>query len=273
MNLTRVQSLEHPSLQPYRTLRRSVDHEKHGIFVAEGEKVVRRLLQSGLDVLSLLLTEERFAALRDDLENRNLQNIFIASRDLLATIVGFPFHHGAMAVGKIPASRSLDQVLNSVPKPAVLAAVDGLTNSENLGALVRNCVAFGVQVLIVGETSSSPYLRRAVRNSMGAVFTLPIVHVDNLAETLANLRQEKILTIAAHPSSREHLTSSSEFPASCCVVFGSEGEGLSPGVLDACDRTIGISMGDGVDSLNVASASAVLLFAVTSGMRSPQKTR
>src|SRR5208282_1880680 len=93
-----------------------------------------------------------------------------------------------LAVGKVPPPASLEDILSKNPKPLLLVAVDALTSAENLGALVRNCVAFGVQALIVGETSSSPFLRRAVRNSMGTIFQLPVIELgsrrDKLYESL-----------------------------------------------------------------------------------------
>ncbi|HLE34030.1 MAG TPA: RNA methyltransferase [Bacteroidota bacterium] len=264
MQTTRVSSLELPSLQPYRTLRRPVDHQKQGIFVAEGEKVVRRLLESDLEILSILLTEEWLAALRGNLEQRASQpELFVAPKNLVETIVGFPLHQGIMAVARIPKLIPLDEVLRHSTQPYFLAAVDGLTNAENLGVLVRNCAAFGVQAILVGETSSSPYLRRAVRNSMGAIFKLPVVQLENLAATLRAFNGQGITTIAAHPASSDDLLALGEVN-SCCLVFGSEGEGISESVLAACAKKVAIMMSNGVDSLNVASASAVFLHAIRS---------
>lgn len=259
MTITRVSSLDVPALQAYRTLRRPAEHHKQGIFVAEGEKVVRSLLESSLEILSILLTEERFAALQGDFDKQKSQaEVFVASKKLVETIVGYPFHQGIMAVGRIPKPHLLDDVLRSSPKPFFFVAVDGLTNAENLGALVRNCAAFGVQAILVGETSSSPYLRRAVRNSMGTVFNMHVVHLENLAATLRDFNNRGIMTIAAHPPSAQEIPAIDD-ATSCCVVFGSEGEGISQGVLSACSETAAITMDNGVDSLNVASASAVFL--------------
>ena len=267
MQTTRVSSLDLPSLQPYRTLRRPLDHQEQGIFVAEGEKVVRRLLESDLEILSILLTEEWLAALRGNLEQRASQpELFVAPKNLVETIVGFPLHQGIMAVARIPKLIPLDEVLRRSTQPYFLAAVDGLTNAENLGVLVRNCAAFGVQAILVGETSSSPYLRRAVRNSMGAIFRLPVVQLENLAATLRAFNGQGITTIAAHPASADDLMTLGEVE-SCCLVFGSEGEGISKDVLAACAKRVAITMDNGVDSLNVASASAVFLHAVRSRRR------
>ncbi len=262
VNITHVQTLEHPPLQPYRTLRRPADHEKQGIFVAEGEKVVRRLLESPLAIVSVLLTEEWFSRLEAELERRNPPDIFLAPKKVVETIVGFPLHQGIMAVGKIPVSPDLQALLSSLPQPHLLAAIDGLTNSENLGVLVRNCAAFGVQALLVGETSSSPYLRRAVRNSMGSIFMIPVIHTGNLSKSLVELKDRGIVTIAAHPHADRELASIGRLSSSCCVVFGSEGDGISANVLAACEYAAAVRMENGVDSLNVGSASAVFFYAV-----------
>jgi tRNA G18 (ribose-2'-O)-methylase SpoU len=164
-------------------------------------------------------------------------------------------------LGKIPLQANLDSVLAQSSSPRLFVAIDGLANSENLGVLVRNCAAFGVQALFVGETSSSPYLRRAVRNSMGTVFTLPVVHCGNLVQTLILLRQShQFKIIAAHPHAEEHDIQHTDFSPHCCIVFGSEGNGISPQVLSACDSAAAIPMQQGVDSLNVANASAVFLY-------------
>ena len=181
LRIEKITSLDLPELAPYRTMRRPVEHEQQGIFVAEGEKVVRRLLESHFEVVSVLLPEKHLEAFRPLLEARpeNL-NIYLADKKSLETLVGFSMFQGVLAVGKIPPPASLDDILSKNPKPRLLVAVDALTNAENLGALVRNCVAFGVQALIAGETSSSPFLRRAVRNSMGTIFQLPVIELAKL---------------------------------------------------------------------------------------------
>ena len=104
----------------------------------------------------------------------------VARKEILEKLVGFDLFQGVLAVGRIPPPRSLDALIASSARPRLFVAVDGLTNAENIGVLVRNCVAFGAQALLVGETCASPFLRRAVRNSMGAIFHLPVVATTNL---------------------------------------------------------------------------------------------
>ncbi len=149
-----------------------------------------------------------------------------------------------------------------MPPPRLVVALDGLTNSENIGVLVRTCAALGVQALLVGETCSSPYLRRAVRNSMGAIFTLPVVHSTGLVADLGRLRSAGFTVAAAHPHATGSTISEFDWTRDVCVVFGSEGEGIADVILQACDAAVAIPLRNGIDSLNVANAAAVFFYEI-----------
>jgi len=260
--IARVTSLELPALRPYRTLRRPAEHMKEGLFIAEGAKVVERLLRSGLEIVSALMTErwhDELLSLHPRLPDR-IPAIYIAEKELVESIVGFPLHQGIMAVGRVPAEKPLEEIIPTRAGRLLLVALDGLVNAENVGMAVRNCAAFGVDAILSGETSSSPYLRRAVRNSMGTVFTLPIVHPAGMAETLRMLaRTHGVRVVAAHPHERSSLYEA-DLTGNVCLVLGNEGEGISPGILAACTERVSIPMLNATDSLNVASASAVFLY-------------
>lgn len=264
-NVIHINSLDIPELQPYRTMRRAVEHVRQGIFVAESEKVVKRLLNTNLEIVSILITENRFdeiGHLIDAREQRDF-NIYIGEKELLEQIVGFDLHQGVMAVAKIPEPLVIEDVVKQSLQPYLFVALDGLTNADNLGVIVRNCVAFGVTGLIVGETSSSPYLRRAIRQSMGAVFVLPIIHTKNLRETLIML-EEKFNTrcLAADAHANDISIQDADLKRNICIVLGSEGSGIRESVLEVCSERITIPVSEYVDSLNVASASAVFLWEV-----------
>jgi len=262
-HIRQISSLDLPELAPYRTLRRAAEHETQGIFVAEGDKVVRRLLESNFGVVSVLLPENRIAEFEPLLKARPEKEIpvfAVTKKSVLEELVGFDLYQGVLAVGKIPEIVTLEKILAAGPGPKLFAAVEGLTSAENTGLLVRNCAAFGAQGLIIGETSSSPFLRRAVRNSMGTIFQLPVVHSKNLIDDLHKLRTNGIHIIAAHPHTERQILSQTDFKRDCCIVFGSEGSGLSKSVLAVCDEAVAIPMADGVDSLNVGAAAAVFLY-------------
>jgi tRNA G18 (ribose-2'-O)-methylase SpoU len=268
----RIDALDLPELAPYRTLRRAAEHAATGIFVAEGDKVVRRLLDSEFGVVSVLLPESRLAEFEPLLRGRPEREIpvfAVTRKSVLEELVGFEMFQGVLAIGKIPAVATLETVLAASPRPYLFAAVDGLTSAENIGLLVRNCAAFSAQALIVGETSTSPFLRRAVRNSMGAIFLLPVVELktdvpartaEKLVQALRDLGDRGIRCIAAHPHTDKKVLSQTDLTGDCCLVFGSEGNGISAEVLAACHEAVAVPMAPGVDSLNVGAAAAVFLY-------------
>lgn len=282
-----IESLDLPELAAYRTMKRPVEHETQGIFVAEGDKVVHRLLESNFPVVSVLLPMRRLAEFESLLRARPEADIpvyVVSKKSVLEELVGFEMFQGVLAIGRIPANLTLEALLAGSPHPQLVVAMDELNNSENIGALVRNCAAFGVQGLIVGETSSSPFLRRSVRNSMGTIFQLPVIELNHwrrdpagalavpprvrrrdapkitLAQTLRDLRAQGVRCIAAHPPASGKTLAQADFSGNCCLVFGSESHGISAAVLEACDEAVAIPMANDVDSLNVGSAAAVFLY-------------
>ena len=256
-----ITSLDLPELQPYRTMRRQFEHRAEGIFVAEGEKVVRRLLESAFTVVSLLLPEKWLRELEPVLAARpEPVRVYVAEKKVLETLTGFSMYQGLLAVGQVPSPALLEEILAPGTTPRLLVAVDGLSSAENVGSVVRNCAAFGAHALLVGETSSSPFLRRAVRSSMGAVFHLPILETASLTEALDQVRARGVRVVAAHPHADGRTLPEADLRGDTCLVFGSEGYGLSPAVLAACHEAAAVPMPPTVDSLNVASAAAVFLY-------------
>lgn len=261
MRVRTIDSFDLPELWPYRTMRRQEEHRRQNLFVAEGEKVVRRLLESRFEVVSALMPEKWARDLEPLLRARAEDvQVFVAEKKLLETLTGFSMYQGLLALGRVPPQPALDALLERSARPYLLAAVDGLSSAENLGALVRNCAAFRVQGLLVGETCTSPYLRRAVRSSMGTIFQMPVIESASLAGTLRELGARGIRRVAAHPHVSGRTLTQAELTRDCCIVFGSEGYGISAPVLEQCDDAVAIPMPPTVDSLNVGSAAAVFLY-------------
>lgn len=261
MRVQEIDSLELPELAPYRTMRRQQEHREQGVFVAEGEKVVRRLLESDLTVVSLLLPakwlreyEPLIRARPEDIQ------VFVAPKTALEKLTGFSMYQGVLAVGRVPRAPQARALLETGPRPRLFAAVAGLSNAQNVGVLVRNCVAFGVQALLVSGNSASPFLRRAVRSSMGAIFRLPVIENVDLAPTLDLLRSNGVRCVAAHPRSEGRTPARAGLESDCCLVFGAEGDGLTPDIIAACDECVAIPMACQVDSLNVGNAAAVFFY-------------
>lgn len=261
LHIETIQSLDAPGLELYCTLRRSEEHEREGVFVCTSEKVVQRLLATDYTLLSVLLTPAWLEKLAPQLRARPEDiRVYVGGKKLLEEISGFKLYQAALAAAKVPPQPGLDELLARSPRPLLLAAVEGLTNADNLGALIRNCAAFGVHALVTGETCCSPWLRRSVTGSMGMIFQQPIARSANLVQTLDELRGRGVRCLAAHPRPGSKKLSDADFRGDCCLVFGAEGPGLTDAALAACDDAVEIPMPPGVDSLNVASATAVFLY-------------
>jgi tRNA G18 (ribose-2'-O)-methylase SpoU len=256
-----IAALDLPGLEPYRSLRRSEEHERLGVFVAEGGGVVERLLDSDLEVVSALLSPRWLAALAARLAARHEEiRVFVGADELLSSIVGFHLHQGVMALARIPTAPPLTSTLDRALRPRLVVALDRVANAENLGVIARSCAAFAVDALVVGETSSSPWLRRAVRVSMGSIFRLRVHFAASLVAVIGELRAAGFLVVAATPDGES--LHGVDLGRDCCVVLGHEERGVRPEVRSACERALAIPMPGGIDSLNVATAAAVLLYEV-----------
>ncbi|MEO6035474.1 MAG: RNA methyltransferase [Verrucomicrobiota bacterium] len=264
-----ITDLALPELQPYRTLRRQEDHYQKRIFVAEGEKTLRRLLATSYVIVSVLLTREWLEVFESLLKNRAEEiPVYVAEKPLLETLTGFTMFQGVMAVAKIPEGPSLKEMVEDSRRPKLFVATDGVGNAENLGTLVRNCAAFSVDALFISRSSSSPFLRRAVRSSMGGIFKIPVLEELNLVDTFQELRAGRIRCIGANPNAGEKTLPELDLSGDCCLVFGNEANGISEEVLAACDELAAIPMPLNVDSMNVSSAGAVFLYEVWRQRRS-----
>jgi tRNA G18 (ribose-2'-O)-methylase SpoU len=265
-----VAEFETPELAPYRTMRWQHEQRQQGIFVAEGEKVVRRLLESDFEVVSLLLPRKWYEQYADSLGKRPEPaiDVFTAEKPVLEQLTGFSFYQGVLAVARVPKTVSLEETirqktLQKAGQPKLLVALDEISSAPNMGGLIRNCVAFGVDALVVGETCCSPWLRRSVRSSMGTIFKLPIVEAVKLTESIELMKRHGMRIIAAHAHTEQRSLSQVDFRGDCTVVLGSEGYGLSEEVLKLCDEEVVIPMQNEVDSLNVGTAGAIFLYEVS----------
>jgi tRNA G18 (ribose-2'-O)-methylase SpoU len=271
--LTRVPLAEATAedLAPYTTLRRTKDLSRSQRFVAEGAKVVQRLLESPHAVESLLLTEAWVERVRPGLERRGeaVRLLVAPDRDAIERVTGFGDRAGIKALGRLAARRTLDGLLDTLPAPRLLVALDGVSNAENVGVVVRNAAALGAQALIVGERTCSPFLTRSIGASMGASFVMPSVDDMPLLDAVATLKRRGVRVVGAHPAARSRVLPATALLGDVCFVFGAEGDGISADVLAACDLTVSIPMPAAVDSLNVASAAAVFLYEAWRQRRGP----
>jgi tRNA G18 (ribose-2'-O)-methylase SpoU len=259
-----VNSIDDPVLRPYRHLKdRDVARDGER-FIVESETVVRRLLASRLPVESVFVAERK-RAIMEPLVRAEIP-IYVGSDGLLEGVIGFDFHSGVLACGIRPPSPSLADVVPAIGRPALLAVCQEISNTENMGTLIRVSAAFGADALILGERCCDPFFRQSVRVSMGSVFSLPLVRSNDLLADLDSLRDQfDVQRLAAVLSPDAEPLNKFRAESRVAVVFGNEAQGLGPETIEHCDRRITIPMRRGTDSLNVATAAAVFLFHLASG--------
>lgn len=260
-----VAEFDDPRLDPYRRLKRTNDSARSGRFIAEGDKLVRRLLESRLRVESVLVGGAYLKSFHDSLPPST--SGLVVDDAWIERLVGFNFHRGVLACGVRPRATTLDDVVPPAPDALRLVVCPNVQDPENLGAIIRLAKAFDVQALVLGPHCADPFSRRVQRVSMAHVYRLPIVTTDDVAGLLATLRdrwgtESWGTVLAADADVFGHRPA----PQRLALVFGSEGHGLPPDVVAACDRRVTIPMPPDVDSLNVAATAAILLY----GTRTPR---
>ena len=246
---------------------RPLDPAAHaGLFIAEGELVLRRLIASPFAVQSVLITPTRLDSLRDALDTLPPETpVFLADPPLLASIVGFNMHRGVLGIGvRTPPLPLADLTSRSGP----LIVLEDLTNHDNLGAIFRNAGALGGTGVAVALSPRSvdPLYRKSIRVSMGAALCVPFTRLDTWPEPLHALNLAGFQTWALTPRSsaipigqaRRALTPTTRV----ALILGSEGPGLSDEALNACSHQVQIPMNradPSLDSLNVAMACGIAL--------------
>lgn len=249
-----------PRLEDYRNLKERHLHARSGRFVAESERVVRRLLASRLQVESVLVTPTRFQAMADAWASplSSPFPVYRASSAVLDAIAGFHVHRGCLAIGRRPSPRPLASGARAV------VVLEDLVDVDNLGAVARNAVAFGADALLLSPRCADPFYRKAIRVALGAVFELPITRLERWPDDLEALRARGFSLVAAALTPDATPLPRFTPPARWALLLGAEGPGLSPQALALCDHrvTIPMSPSPGADSLNVANASAVMLYAL-----------
>lgn len=237
---------------------RKVTEPAQGIFLAEGEKVIRRALAAGLVMVSALMEPKWWPALRPHVAPG--VDVYLAPPSLLKDITGFRLHRGALATFQRPAPRPVIEVLRGA-RSAVL--LEDLVDHTNVGAIFRSAAGLGIDAILVTERNADPWYRRSVKTSMGAVFTLPWATVADVGVAVAAARAAGLVTVAMDPAATVSLREWKPEPA--LLLVGTEGPGLSDAAVALTDVQLQIPMSRGVDSLNVAMAATVACYVLAGG--------
>lgn len=241
-------------------VRRMRHRPQDGFFIAEGDQVVRRAAGAGYPPRSLLVSPQRLAALSPEVAALTCP-VYVASYQVLEAVTGFDVHRGVLAsFGRLP-TPSPSRVLKGANRVVVLEAVN---NHTNLGAVFRSAAALGMDAVLLSPTCCDPLYRRAVRVSMGEVFSVPYAWLDDWPAALGDLatRGFRVLALTpAHDAVRlEQVRLGDDERAA--LLLGAEGPGLSAAALAASTLRVRIPMAGGVDSLNIGAAAAIGCWAV-----------
>jgi tRNA G18 (ribose-2'-O)-methylase SpoU len=243
-------------------LRRKLEPER-GLYLAESVKVIRRALTAGHRPRSFLMVERWLTDLADLVEGAEYGGVpvFVASATVIEAMTGFHLHRGALAAMHRPPLVAPTVLLQNAFRVLVL---EDFVDHTNVGAVFRSAAALGVDAVLITPRCADPLYRRAVRVSMGTVFQVPWTRIDAWPGGLEVLRDNGF-TVAAFALT-DDATSLDDLaadpPERLAVIFGAEGDGLSRRAVEGADLVVRIPMAGGVDSLNVAAASAVAMWAL-----------
>lgn len=263
-----------PRVEPFLQVRERDLVGRRGMFIAEGEVVLRHLLASPIcEPLALLAAADRVGRLIELIGDQALTApVYVADQAVMDAIVGFPIHRGLLGLGRLRTRPGAAELLAGLGEKALVVAVHGVGNHDNMGGLFRNAAAFGADAVLLDSTCCDPLYRKAIRVSVGAAMIMPFARLEAGEDLVETLRAANLEPVALTPSGRETLAAFQPGGRSA-VVFGAEGPGL-PAALLAAARTVRIPMAEEFDSLNVATTSGVVLhhFAtMRAGLRSNQE--
>lgn len=234
-----------------------------GLFIAEGEKVIRRARLAGYRMRSMLLSAKWVDVMRDVIDEVPAP-VYAVSPELAEQVTGYHVHRGALAsMGRKPLPEA-DDLLGTARRIVVMESVNDHTN---IGAIFRSAAALGMDAVLLSPDCADPLYRRSVKVSMGAVFSVPYARLDSWPRDLETVREAgfKLLALTPADKATDIDEAAPHRLERVALLLGAEGDGLSTQALVAADEWVRIPMAHGVDSLNVGAAAAVAFYAVASG--------
>ena len=257
-NVIEITSLQHPGVEVFSQLTeaqlRSVLHPDEALFIAESPKVIRVALQAGHQPVALLCERKHIEGDAADIIRQCPHlTIYTGNRQLLSALTGYTLTRGVLCAMRRPQLATGSEVCRNA---RMVVVIDGVVDTTNIGAIFRSAAALGIDAVLLTRNSCDPLNRRAVRVSMGSVFLVPWTWVDHPVESLRHLGFKTIamaLTDNSVPLDYPPLKQIDKL----AIIMGTEGDGLPTGTIREADYVVRIPLAHGVDSLNVAAASAV----------------
>jgi len=269
-----IKTADDPRLSAYLDLTdvalRKKTEPENGVYIAESAKIIERAVASGHTPLSILMADNWLSKMRlllPSISDNDFGDIdvFTGSHEVLEELTGFHVHRGALAAMVRPAPQSVDVILHGTTRIVVL---ENIVDHTNVGAIFRAAAGLGIDAILITPECADPLYRRSLRVSMGSVFTVPWTRIHNWPTSINVLKERGFHAVAVSPQNiggkkSQGLREFAHGPHDrIALILGTEGEGLTAASIENCDQSVHIPMSNGVSSLNVASAAAVVFWAL-----------
>jgi RNA methyltransferase, TrmH family len=253
MNFIEIDDIKCPQLEVYRLLRdKAISHDNS--FIADSPKVVNLLLQSDIEIHSILATRAYYEEFEYLLKEKNIPKLFVTSKEQMQNIVGHKIHHNCMMHGVRPNQTNLEDLDDQI------IMLDEITSTENIGSIARSAVAMGINSYVLPTHGPHPFGRRSLRVSMGYMHRLKTHLYDDIFTTLKTFQALGYTIFAAELADDAVMLSDVNLPEKWVLLMGHEGKGISKEVLDACDVCVQIEMAEDVKSFNVGVAASIMMY-------------
>jgi tRNA G18 (ribose-2'-O)-methylase SpoU len=251
--MIKIEDINIEEIEIYSSLRESA-FRSDGSFIADSPKVVNLLLESGVEVKSMLATQEYYDEFEELVNASYIPKKYLTTKEEMKKIVGHKIHHNCMMHGIRPLDVELEELGNEV------LLLDGITSAENVGSIVRSCAALGVNSLVFANETPHPFNRRALRVSMGHSHMIKThIHKD-IRATIKTMQARGYRVYAAEVCEGSTPLREVQTPDKWVLIMGHEGRGISDDILALVDEVVTIEMQEGVKSLNVGVAASLMIY-------------
>ena len=253
MNYIKVNDINIEELEIYHQLRDTAFRSDNS-FIADSPKVVNILLNTEIEVKSILATQEYYDEFKELISLKNIPKLYLASKSEMQSVVGHKIHHNCMMHGIRPKQSKLEDLGEQI------IMLDTITSTENVGSIARSAAALGIDSYMLPKDAPHPFSRRALRVSMGHASLLKTYIYNDIFQTIQDLKLAGYRVYAAEISEGSTYLSDVITPKKWVLIMGHEGKGISQKVLELCDEVVTIEMQEGIKSLNVAVAASIILY-------------
>ncbi|WP_457750081.1 TrmH family RNA methyltransferase [Sulfurimonas sp.] len=251
--IIKIDDINRDELQVYKELRDNAFRSDRS-FIADSPKVVNLLLESDIEIKSILATQEYYDEFMPLVQSKNIAKVYRTTKEEMGKIVGHKIHHNCMAHGIRPDNIALENAGERI------IMLDNITSSENVGSIARSAAALGVKSYFLPKSSPHPFNRRALRVSMGYAHMLGIHVYKDIFETIAALKSAGYRVYAAEVTHDAVSLSALHVKPKWVLIMGHEGKGIAQDILDVCDEVVSIEMQEGIKSFNVGVAASIMMY-------------